>query len=163
MIRPIYPLINPAWIRHIERPKRMASLKQLKLAGKSVQKQQRIVQELNRIVEDIQRSEKTVLELQAELMAANVKYPSPRTTREDIGYLTELLKCANRKLIWEKNLASLQKRTPGVLEELMRLMSDPQNPPDDAMKLQMMTAFQALQAAMEKLKNFDGTGAGGNN
>jgi hypothetical protein len=131
----------------------MSTLKQIKQAEKSVQQQRKVVQELSKIVEDIQRCEQAVIDLQTELTAANAKYPSPRSTRQDIDYLTELLRCANKKLVWEKSLASLQKRTPVVLQELMRLMSDTQNPPDDTMKVQMMGAFQALQAAMEKLKN----------
>jgi hypothetical protein len=131
----------------------MSSLKDLKLAKKSEVRQQAVISELIAIVRDIERCEKTINDLQRELTAANSKYPAPRTTREDIGYLTDLLKCANKKLAWEKNIASLQKRTPVLLEEMSRLMNDPKNPPADHVKAEMLRALQGLQAAMEKLQN----------
>ena len=91
----------------------MLSIKDLKLAEKSILLQQEVVTELNTLVRDIERAEKTILDLQTELGAVNTRYPTPRTTRQDIGYLTDLLKCANKKLAWEKQIASMQKRTPG--------------------------------------------------
>jgi hypothetical protein len=131
----------------------MSSLKQLKLSAKSAVQQQQVIAELNAIVKDIERSEKTIGDLQNELNAANSKYPTPRTTREDIGYLTELLKCANKKLAWEKQMASLQKRTPAVLEKMSGLLNDPKNPPPDEVRIEMLRALQSVQAAMERLQN----------
>src|SRR5689334_23301730 len=103
----------------------MASLKELRLAEKSLARQQQVVAELNTIVKDIIRCETTILDLQRELTAINAKYPPPRTTRQDIAYLTDLLKCAHKKLAWEKQLASLQKRTPATLESMAALLNDP--------------------------------------
>lgn len=114
--------------------------------------QQQVVLELNTLVKDIERAEKTILDLQTELMAVNAKYPSPRTTRQDIGYLTDLLKCANKKLAWEKQIASMQKRTPGTLEKMMQLLNDPKNPPADEMRVGMLQALQGVQSAMERLQ-----------
>jgi predicted RNase H-like nuclease (RuvC/YqgF family) len=131
----------------------MASLKELKLAEKSVVRQQEVVSELNTLVRDIERCEKTITDLQAELAAVNAKYPSPRTTRQDIGYLTDLLKCANKKLAWEKQIASMQKRTPATLEKMAQLLNDPRNPPADAMRVEMLRALQGVQAAMARLQN----------
>src|SRR5581483_4489170 len=131
----------------------MPSLKELKLAEKSLVRQQRVVAELNGIIADIERCEKTIIDLQAELTAVNARYPSPRTTRQDIGYLTDLLKCANKKLAWEKQLASLQKRTPATLEQMAALLNDPQNPPADLIRTEMLKALQGVQAAMERLQN----------
>lgn len=130
----------------------MSTIKDLKLAEKSVLLQQQVVLELNTLVKDIERAEKTILDLQTELMAVNAKYPSPRTTRQDIGYLTDLLKCANKKLAWEKQIASMQKRTPGTLEKMMQLLNDPKNPPADEMRVGMLQALQGVQSAMERLQ-----------
>jgi predicted RNase H-like nuclease (RuvC/YqgF family) len=131
----------------------MASLKDLKLAEKSIVRQQEVVSELNTLVRDIERCEKTIADLQNELAAVNAKYPSPRTTRQDIGYLTDLLKCANKKLAWEKQIASMQKRTPATLEKMAQLLNDSKNPPVDAMRVEMLRALQCVQAAMARLQN----------
>ena len=131
----------------------MPSLKDLKLAEKSVVRQQEVVSELETLVRDIERCEKTIADLQSELAAVNAQYPSPRTTRQDIGYLTDLLKCANKKLAWEKQIASMQKRTPATLEKMAQLLNDPKNPPADAMRVEMLRALQGVQAAMARLQN----------
>jgi hypothetical protein len=131
----------------------MLSIKDLKLAEKSVVLQQEVVTELNTLVRDIERAEKTILDLQSELAAVNTRYPSPRTTRQDVGYLTDLLKCANKKLAWEKQIASMQKRTPATLEKMTFLLNDPKNPPADAMRVEMLKALQGVQAAMARLQN----------
>ena len=131
----------------------MQSIKDLKLAAKSVELQQQVVTELNTLVRDIERCEKTIVDLQGELNDVNAKYPTPRTTRQDIAYLTDLLKCANKKLGWEKQIASMQKRTPTTLEHMARLLNDPKNPPADEMRANMLRALQGVQAAMERLQN----------
>jgi hypothetical protein len=131
----------------------MPSLKELKQAEKSIVQQHQVVLELSAIVKDIERCEKTITELQAELAATNSRYPSPRTTRQDIAYLTDLLKCANKKLAWEKQLASLQKRTPATLETMAALLNDPKNPPAEPIRSEMLRALQGVQAAMERLQN----------
>jgi hypothetical protein len=135
----------------------MASIKDLKLAEKSLVLQQQVVSELNTLVKDIERSEKTIVDLQAELHAVNSKYPSPRTTRQDIAYLTDLLKCANKKLAWEKQIASMQKRTPVTLQKMAQLLNDEKNPPADAMRTEMLRALHGVQSAMERLQGMKGS------
>lgn len=130
----------------------MSSIKDLKLAERSVVLQQEVVSELNTLVRDIERCEKTILDLQSELTAVNTKYPSPRTTRQDVAYLTDLLKCATKKLAWEKQIASMQKRTPATLQKMAELLNDPKNPPADAMRVEMLRSLQGVQAAMERLQ-----------
>jgi len=134
----------------------MTSIKDLKLAQKSVMLQQEVVSELNTLVKDIERSEKIILDLQTELSAVNTKYPSPRTTRQDVAYLTDLLKCANKKLAWEKQIASMQKRTPATLQKMSQLLNDEKNPPADAMRVEMLRALQGVQAAMARLQGMKG-------
>jgi predicted RNase H-like nuclease (RuvC/YqgF family) len=131
----------------------MPSLKDLKLAEKSVVRQQEVVSELETLVRDIERCEKTIADLQSELAAVNARYPSPRTTRQDIGYLTDLLKCANKKLAWEKQIASMQKRTPATLEKMAQLLNDPKNAGGRDMRVEMLRALQGVQAAMARLQN----------
>jgi predicted RNase H-like nuclease (RuvC/YqgF family) len=131
----------------------MQSIKELKIAEKSVVVQQQVVTELNTLVRDIERCEKTIMDLQADLGAVNAKYPSPRTTRQDVAYLTDLLKCANKKLAWEKQIASMQKRTPATLEKMAQLLNDPKNPPADAMRVEMLRALQGVQTAMARMQN----------
>jgi uncharacterized protein YoxC len=131
----------------------MTSLKQLKFAQKLAVQQQEVLRDLEHLVADIERTEKTINDLKTELEAANAKYPSPRSTRDDVGYLTELLACAKKKLAWEKQMASLQKKTPEILEKINRVMNDPANPPEDAVRAAMARALQGVQAAMERLQN----------
>jgi hypothetical protein len=134
----------------------MSSLKQLKHEEKHIALQRQAIAELNTIAKDIERSEKTILSLNQELQAVNAKYQGPRNTREDVAYLTSLLECAKRKLAWEKQISSLQKRTPSLMERMGALMTDPQAPPSAELREQMLKALQAIQAAMERLQAANG-------
>ena len=129
----------------------MLWLKQIKLAEKRALQQGEVVSELKTLAKDIVRCEQTIRGLKNNLEAVNAKYPNPRTTRDDIAYLTDLLECAKRKLAWEKQMASLQKRTPATLETMTRLMNDPQSVPAEETRAEMLRALQEIQAAMERL------------
>jgi len=129
----------------------MLSPKQLKLAEKAAREQREVILQLNALVNDIDRCEKTIAGLKIELDAVNAKHQGRNSTREDIAYLTDLLECAKKKLAWEKQMASLQKRTPAILETMTRLMNDPHAPPAEQTRVDMLQALQAIQAAMERL------------
>jgi len=131
----------------------MSSIKKLRHEEKSAALQQQVIAELNAIAKDIERSEKTVVALNRELQAVNAKFQGPRSTREDVAYLTSLLECAKRKLAWEKQISSLQKRTPSLMERMGALLNDPQSPPTADARDQMLRALQAIQAAMERLQS----------
>jgi len=131
----------------------MSSLKDLKLAQKAANEQRQVVLELKLLVKDIERCEKTIVSLTGELESVNSKYQGRKTTREDVAYLTDLLECAKKKLAWEKHIAGLQKRTPRVLEKMSKLIHDPQNPPSEESRAQMLGFLQAVQAAMERLQS----------
>ena len=139
----------------------MSSLKQLKLEQKSAAQQQQVVVDLNAIVKDIERSEKTILALNRDLQAINKKFQGPRSTRDDVEYLAGLLDCAKRKLAWEKQISSLQKRTPDLMERMTSILHDPKAPPSAEMRDQMLHALQAIQAAMERLQTANSTGESG--
>ena len=130
----------------------MSSLKSIKLAQKAAIQQQDVVHELNALVDDIERCEKTIVTLKSELEAVNERHKNRQTTREDIAYLTDLLRCANKKLTWEKHIASLQKRTPATLERMSKLINDPKNPPSDELRAAMLKSLQGIQQAMERLQ-----------
>ena len=112
-----------------------------------------MILELKTLVADIERCEKTISAVNGELTRVNAKYQGQRNTRQDIEYLSVLLDCARRKLAWEKQIASVQKRTPALLEQMQRHMNDEKNPPTDEARLQMLQMLQSLQSAMERLQS----------
>ena len=129
----------------------MLSLKEIKLAEKRALQQAQVVSELKVLAKDIERCEQTIRDLKNDLETVNTKHQGRRSTREDIAYLTELLECAKRKLAWEKQMASLQKRTPVILETMTRLMNDPQSVPAEGTRSETLRALQEIQSAMERL------------
>ncbi|HWD20620.1 MAG TPA: hypothetical protein VHB20_15235 [Verrucomicrobiae bacterium] len=112
----------------------------------------RVLEELNQLAADIRRCEETIALVMAELNAVNAKYQGPRTTRQDVEYLTVLLECAKRKLAWEKQIASLHKRAPELLAGMMKILNDQDFPPSDEVKAEMLQALQVVQAALERLQ-----------
>ena len=130
----------------------MASLKQLKQAQRLGTQQRQVVNELETLVKDIDRCEQTITQLKTELEAVNAKHHGRKTTREDIAYLQDLLRCANRKLAWEKQMASLQKRTPEIMERMSTIVNDPSTPADQETRSAMLDALQRVQTAMQRLQ-----------
>ena len=134
----------------------MNSLKEIKLAEKSLAEQKSLIADLNGLLKDIERCEQMIMSLKAELERINATFQSPRTTRQDIEYLSGLLACAKKKLNWEKQLASLQKRTPILLEQMTRLLTDPKNPPTEEIRAGMLGVLQGIQTTMERLQKAAG-------
>lgn len=130
----------------------MISIKDLKAAQKAAAEQKQILSEMAGLVADIDRCHKTIELVNQDLQRANAQYQGERTTRQDVEYLTVLLDCAKRKLAWEKQIGSVQKRTPDLLERLQKQMNDEKNPPAGEVREQMLAGLQALQAAMEQLQ-----------
>jgi hypothetical protein len=130
----------------------MVLLKQLKAEEESLIQQRQVVSELNTIVKDIECCEKSIGELQAELMAMNAQNQRPRNTRQDIAYLSALLGCARKKLGWEKQISSLRKRTPSVLQQMSALLNDPLNPPGEQARAEMLMALHKFQVTLERLQ-----------
>lgn len=133
----------------------MSASKQIKDSQRAAQKHLELVAELQELVQDITRCEKTISTLQAELNETNAKYAGPRTTKDDVEFLTVLLDAAKRKLAWEKQIASLRKRTPELLERMSSFLNDPVNPPSAETRQQILESLQAVQATMEKLQNIN--------
>lgn len=131
----------------------MPSLKQLKAEQRLAGEHRHVIDELEALVQQIERADKTIITLKAELEGVNVKHKDRKTTRDDIAYLTDLLKCANKKLAWEKQIASLQKRTPPLLERMVRIINEPAGGEDESARTAMLGALQRVQAAMERLQS----------
>ena len=131
----------------------MSVQKKQKLASKAVAHQQQILSELQSVAKSVERCEKSLSDLKTEMQTVNLKHQNRKTTQDDIAFLTDLLKCANKKLAWEKQIASMQKRTPAVLDKMSSLLKDTVNPPPDLIRAEMLHSLQGVQAAMERLQN----------
>jgi hypothetical protein len=131
----------------------MSASKQLKDSHRAAQKHQQLIAELQELVIDITRCEKTITDLQTELNETNKKYSGQRTTKQDVELLSALLDCAKRKLAWEKQIASLQRRTPELLERMTSFLNDPVNPPSNETRIQILESLQAVQATMQRLQS----------
>ena len=119
----------------------------------------RAVADLNQLATDIARCEKTITSVMADLKNINEKYQGTRSTRQEIEFLKVLLDCAKRKLAWEKQIASLKRRAPGLLENMSRTMNDSEFPPPDDLKADMLRALQLVQGAIQRLQALDTDGA----
>src|SRR5438552_8265533 len=128
------------------------SLKKFKIADKAVAHQQQLISELEALGKSVERCEKTIAELKNELENVKIKHQDRKTTQDDIAYLSDLLKCANKKLGWEKQMASLKKRTPTVLGEMATLLNDPNNPPQEDVRSAMLRTLQSVQLALQRLE-----------
>ena len=131
----------------------MKSVKQLKAAEKVAQQQQQLIPELEALVRDIDRCEKAIVQLKTDLEQVNAKHAGRKTTQDDVNYLEDLLACAKKKLVWEKQMASLQKRTPSLMQRLEELVNHPESSPDETTRNSLLTALQNVQAAMARLQN----------
>jgi hypothetical protein len=109
--------------------------------------------ELKELAVGVSRCQDTITSLMTELNSANARFQGQRSTRQEVEYLTVLLACANRKLAWEKQIASLQKRAPALLAEMTATLNDRDFPPTEALKAEMMHSLQMVQAALERLQS----------
>lgn len=130
----------------------MSLRKEYKLAAKSLTRQQEVAEELQGLLASIERAEATIRELKAELESVNQTHRNRQTTQEDIDYLTALLKCAHRKLGWEKQVVSLRKRAPALMQGIAEVMQDPKNPPSEELCATLLAALQQVKAAMDRLE-----------
>jgi hypothetical protein len=115
----------------------------------------RILGELKKLAVDIGRCQETISSVMAELNSTNAKYQGERSTRQEVEYLTILLACAKRKLAWEKQIASLQKRAPALLENMATIMNDRDHPATEELKAEMLHSLKSVQGAMERLQTLD--------
>jgi uncharacterized protein YoxC len=129
----------------------MSTPRQLKIEQQVASQQRGLIGELQALVKDLERAEKTVSSLKAELGGVNERHANRTTTQHDIAYLEDLLACARKKLVWEKQIASLQKRTPELMQRVESLVNHPQSNPDQQMQDSLMHSIKEVQAAMQRL------------
>jgi uncharacterized protein YoxC len=129
----------------------MATHKDLKEAERVAQRQIAVIGELQELGRDIERCERTIVALNEDLQKVNQTHASRLTTQEDIDFLEALLACAKRKLVWEKQMASLQKRTPDLMQRVEELVNHPLSNPDESVRTSMMEALTSVQASMKRL------------
>lgn len=129
----------------------MATHKELKEAERVAQQQRLAITDLQDLAKDIERCERTIVTLKEELEQVNARHASRQSTQEDIDYLEDLLACAKRKLVWEKQMASLQKRTPELMQRIEDLVNHPQSSPDEQTRASMLEALHSVQASMKRL------------
>jgi hypothetical protein len=115
----------------------------------------RALAELNQLAADIGRCQKTITSVMTDLTTVNQKYQGTRNTREEIEFLKVLLDCAKRKLAWEKQIASLKRRAPALLEKMSRAMNDNEFPPTDDIRAEMLLALRQVQSALQGLHALD--------
>jgi hypothetical protein len=110
-----------------------------------------MLEELAALVKSIERAETLLAELKQDTEEMNAKHQHRHTTREDIAYLEDLLKCAKKKLAWEKQMEGVAKRTPEVLAKVATTMNDTLNPPADQLRTTTLEFLQSVQTAMSRL------------
>lgn len=121
-------------------------------ANIKAEERRKLLTELKQLAISVERCQQTINSLMIELNEVNAKYQGQRSTREEVEYLTILLACAKKKLAWEKQIASLSKRAPTLLQELTATLNDKEFPPSDEMKLDMLQSLQVVQSALEMLQ-----------
>ncbi len=131
----------------------MRTAKYLRQLEKNAAREQRILADLDAMVKDVERCEKTVSDLQQHLAALNSKYKGPRTTQEDIEYLSGLLDCAKKKLVWEKQIGSLRKRAPALAEEVTALLDGPPTAGLEETRAKILRPLEQVNAALERLQS----------
>jgi hypothetical protein len=130
----------------------MAFGKAQKLAQKSVALQRQLLHGLASLVKSIERGEKMITELKEGIEAVNLKHRDRKTTREDIAYLEDLLRCAKKKLAWEEKMESLRQRIPALLANVSTIMNDAKNPPAEEIRAAVIQSLSTMQGAMERLE-----------
>jgi predicted nucleic acid-binding Zn-ribbon protein len=129
----------------------MSTSRQIKEEQRVSAQQKGLVGELQALVKDIERCEKTVQGLKTELQGVNERHANRTTTQDDIAYLEDLLACARKKLVWEKQIASLQKRTPELMQRVEVLVNHPNSNPDEETRNGLMGSLTEVQASMRRL------------
>jgi len=129
----------------------MSSSKAKKRRHKSNVIQGQMLEELQALVKSIERGETLLAELKHDTETMNAKHQHRNSTREDIAYIEDLLKCAKKKLAWEKQMETVATRTPKVLAKVSTAMNDTTNPPADNVRTATLALLQSVQGAMARL------------
>ncbi len=130
----------------------MMTAKYLRQLERNTARENRILADLEAMAKDVERCEKTLVDLQQNLTALNSKYKGPRSTQQDVEYLSGLLDCAKKKLVWEKHIGSLRKRAPALAEEVSALLSNPRTARPEETRAKILIPLEQVRAALERLQ-----------
>ena len=129
----------------------MSTARQIKTEQRVSGQQKGLVGELQALVKDLERAEKTVNSLKSELGSVAERHANRTTTQHEIAYLEDILACFRKKLVWEKQIASLQKRTPELMQRVEALVNHPQSNPDQETQDALMKSVLEVQASVKRL------------
>jgi hypothetical protein len=127
-----------------------------RLARKSTLLQKQVLEELHAIAKSIERAETSVVALKDQMEAVNLKHKDRKTTSDDIAYLEDLLRCARKKLGWEKQMSSLARKMPELLTNITTVMNDKENPPSNETRILVLKLLTTVQEAMGRLEKAKG-------
>jgi hypothetical protein len=127
-----------------------------RLARKSALRQQEVVEGLQAVASSIEKADEMIASLKTQMEEVNARHQDRKTTSDDIAYLEDLLRCARKKLAWEKQMASLSKKIPEVLAAVTSVMNDPATPPTDQTRAVVMGLLQNVQQSMARLEQAKG-------
>ena len=127
-----------------------------RLARKSTLLQKQVLEELHAIAKSIERAESSVVALKDQMEAVNFKHKDRKTTSDDIAYLEDLLRCARKKLGWEKQMSSLARKMPELLTNITTVMNDKENPPSNETRILVLKLLTTVQEAMGRLEKAKG-------
>ena len=127
-----------------------------RLARKSILLQKQVLEELHAIAKSIERAETSVVALKDQMEAVNLKHKDRKTTSDDIAYLEDLLRCARKKLGWEKQMSSLARKMPDLLTNITTVMNDKENPPSNETRILVLKLLTTVQEAMARLERAKG-------
>jgi hypothetical protein len=134
----------------------MATPRQLKEAQRVAFQQKGIIAELHELLRDVDRCEKTIISLKSEIEAMHVKHANRQTTQEDINFLEDMLACARKKLVWEKQLSSLRKRTPDLMKRVEAVVNHPESNPDAETRNAILGSLNAVRDGIQRLSQAQG-------
>ena len=121
-------------------------------ARKNALRLEEAMEKLQSLAKSIERCEKSIVELQEAMTEVNQKHQNRQTTRDDVNYLEDVLRCARKKLAWEEQMESISKRIPEALAAISDVMNDPNlNPPQETRELALQL-LQNVQASMVRLE-----------
>ncbi len=93
-----------------------------------------------------------ITELKEEIEGINLKHCDRKTTREDVAYLEDVLRCAKKKLAWENKMENLRQKIPTLLANVSTIMNDTKNPPSEETRGAVVQSLSGVQSAMERLE-----------
>ncbi len=123
----------------------------IRLAQKSLTQQREALLELEAYAKSIDRGDQMIADLKIQMEGVAIKHKDRKTTVDDIAYLEDLLRCARKKVAWEKKMESLRKGAQIIFEKVSKVINDPTNPPNEQTRANILQSLQNVKSSMERL------------